>query len=176
MRCSPARTLSPSEAWQSVGGLARNPLATLRDRELADIGKKLQDQRGETYRPLQDGQQVGGVYRQSINSPAVALPLDNGIGFSFGAMATFTGEEVGSRDFWFCSRGDHVLGYPGATNTWCGPCTAPGAPSTERHVPNTSWCTTAWRSPPQHRCDGDRSSHFNSATQHKFSENRVRAR
>ncbi len=63
--------------------LARNLLATLRDRELADVGKKLQDQTGQKHRPLQDGQQVGGVYRQSIQltSGRFAL-LDNGMGFS----------------------------------------------------------------------------------------------
>ena len=63
--------------------LASNLLATLRDRELADVGKKLQEQTGQTYRQMQDGQQIGGVYRQSIQltSGRFAL-LDNGMGFS----------------------------------------------------------------------------------------------
>lgn len=62
--------------------LARNLLATLRDRELATVGKTLQDQTGQTYRPLQDGQQASGVYRQSIQlaSGRFAM-LDDGMGF-----------------------------------------------------------------------------------------------
>lgn len=63
--------------------LARNLLANLRDRELAAVGKSLQDQTGQTYRALQDGQKVSGVYRRSIQlvSGHFAL-LDDGMGFS----------------------------------------------------------------------------------------------
>ncbi len=63
--------------------LARNLLATLRDRELATVGKSLQGQAGQTYRPLQDGQQVSGIYRQSLQlaSGRFAM-LDVGMGFS----------------------------------------------------------------------------------------------
>lgn len=63
--------------------LVRNMLATLRDRELATAGKSLQDQSGQTYRPLRSGQQVRGVYRQSVQlvSGRFAL-LDDGVGFS----------------------------------------------------------------------------------------------
>jgi hypothetical protein len=63
--------------------LARNVLVTLRNRELATVGKSLQDQTGQTYRPLQDGQQASGVYRQSIQlaSGRFAM-LDDGMGFS----------------------------------------------------------------------------------------------
>ncbi len=63
--------------------LARNLLATLRDRELATVGKALQDQTGQTYRPLQDGGQASGVYRRSLQlaSGRFAM-LDDGMGFS----------------------------------------------------------------------------------------------
>ncbi|MFZ3121449.1 MAG: DUF3363 domain-containing protein [Variovorax sp.] len=63
--------------------LARNLLGTMRDRELAVVGKALQDQTGQTYRPLQDGQQASGVYRRSIQlaSGRFAM-LDDGVGFS----------------------------------------------------------------------------------------------
>jgi type IV secretory pathway VirD2 relaxase len=63
--------------------LARNLLATLRDRELAETGKALQAQTGQAYRPTHDGQQVSGIYRRSIqlNSGRFAM-LDDGIGFS----------------------------------------------------------------------------------------------
>jgi DNA-binding transcriptional ArsR family regulator len=63
--------------------LARNLLVTLRDRELAAAGKSLQDQSSRTYRPLQDGQRVDGIYRRSIQlvSGSFAL-LDEGMGFS----------------------------------------------------------------------------------------------
>lgn len=46
--------------------LARNLLATLRDRELAAVGRSLQDQTGQNYRPLQNGQRASGVYRRSL--------------------------------------------------------------------------------------------------------------
>lgn len=63
--------------------LARNLLATLRDRELANVGKELQAKTGKVYRPLQDGQQASGVYRQSLQlaSGRFAM-LDDGMGFS----------------------------------------------------------------------------------------------
>ncbi|MDP1680530.1 MAG: DUF3363 domain-containing protein [Burkholderiales bacterium] len=63
--------------------LARNFLGTLRDRELTAVGKSLQDQTGQTYRPLQDGQQSSGVYRRSIQltSGRFAM-LDDGMAFS----------------------------------------------------------------------------------------------
>jgi hypothetical protein len=63
--------------------LARNVLTTLRDRELATVGKALQDQTGQTYRPVQDGVQASGIYRRSLQlaSGRFAL-LDDGMGFS----------------------------------------------------------------------------------------------
>jgi len=63
--------------------LARNLLATLRDRELATAGKQLQDETGLSYRPVQDGQQACGIYRQSVqlNSGRFAM-LDDGRVFS----------------------------------------------------------------------------------------------
>ena len=63
--------------------LARNLLATLRDRELASAGKTLEAQTGRSFRPLKDGQLASGVYRQSIQlaSGRFAM-LDDGLGFS----------------------------------------------------------------------------------------------
>nr|WP_315425772.1 DUF3363 domain-containing protein [uncultured Albidiferax sp.] len=63
--------------------LARNLLVSLRDRELASVGKSLQDQTGQVYRALKDGQQTSGVYRHSIQlaSGRFAM-LDDGMGFS----------------------------------------------------------------------------------------------
>lgn len=63
--------------------LARNLLMTLRDQELALVGKTLQDQTGQTYRMLKDGQQAIGIYRRSIQlaSGRFAM-LDEGMGFS----------------------------------------------------------------------------------------------
>ncbi|MCU4119006.1 DUF3363 domain-containing protein [Variovorax sp. N23] len=63
--------------------LARNLLATLRDRELAAAGQSLQEQTGQTYRPLRDGQQVSGIYRRSIQLASGRFAvLDDGMGFS----------------------------------------------------------------------------------------------
>ena len=63
--------------------LARNLLVTLRDRELATVGRVLQDQTGHTHRPVTDGGQVSGVYRRSLQlaSGRFAM-LDDGMGFS----------------------------------------------------------------------------------------------
>ena len=63
--------------------LSRNLLSTLRDRELSEVGKVLQDQIGLAYRPLRDGERVSGVYRRSVQlaSGRFAM-LDDGMGFS----------------------------------------------------------------------------------------------
>ena len=63
--------------------LARNLLATLRDRDLATAGKSLQDQTGKTYRSMHEGARASGVYRRSIQlaSGRFAM-LDDGMGFS----------------------------------------------------------------------------------------------
>ncbi len=63
--------------------LARNLLATLRGRELASVGKTLEDQTDRRYRPLRDGERVDGVYRRSLQlaSGRFAM-LDDGMGFS----------------------------------------------------------------------------------------------
>ena len=63
--------------------LARNLLATLRDQELAAVGKSLQDATGLSFRPLHNGARVGGLYRRSLQlvSGRFAM-LDDGMGFS----------------------------------------------------------------------------------------------
>ena len=63
--------------------LARNLLATLRDRELAAAGKSLQDATGLSFRPIHDGARVSGLYRRSLQlvSGRFAM-LDDGMGFS----------------------------------------------------------------------------------------------
>ena len=78
--------------------LERNLLATLRDRELATMGKSLQDQTGQTYRPLRDGQEVSGVYRQSIQlaSGRFAM-LDDGMGFSLVPWRPVVEQRLGQR-------------------------------------------------------------------------------
>ena len=62
---------------------ARNLLSTLRDRELAEVGKAIQHQTGLLHRPLRDGGQASGVYRRSVQlvSGRFAM-LDDGMGFS----------------------------------------------------------------------------------------------
>lgn len=63
--------------------IARDLLATLRDRELAGVAATLATQNGQVYRPIRDGQRIGGVYRQRLQlaSGPFAL-LDDGHGFS----------------------------------------------------------------------------------------------
>lgn len=63
--------------------LARNLLATLRDRELAEVGKMIQHQTGLLHRPLREGERTNGIYRRSVQlaSGRFAM-LDDGMGFS----------------------------------------------------------------------------------------------
>lgn len=77
---------------------ARNLLATLRDRELAVVGKSLQDQSGHTYRPVQEGGRASGVYRRSIQlaSGRFAM-LDDGMGFSLVPWRPMIEQRVGRR-------------------------------------------------------------------------------
>lgn len=63
--------------------LARNLLATLRDRELTEVGKVIQYQTGLLHRPLREGERANGIYRRSVQlvSGRFAM-LDDGMGFS----------------------------------------------------------------------------------------------
>ncbi|MGJ7536968.1 MULTISPECIES: DUF3363 domain-containing protein [unclassified Variovorax] len=63
--------------------LATSLLATLRDRELAEVGKALGKETGQTYRAVQDGGQASGIYRRSIQlvSGRFAM-LDDGVSFN----------------------------------------------------------------------------------------------
>lgn len=63
--------------------LARNLLSTLRNLELAEVGKVIQQQTGLIHRPLRDGDHVNGIYRRSVQlaSGRFAM-LDDGMGFS----------------------------------------------------------------------------------------------
>lgn len=63
--------------------LARNLLATLRERELSAVGGDLAQQTGKTWHAPQDGQAASGVYRKSIQliSGRFAL-LDDGLSFT----------------------------------------------------------------------------------------------
>ncbi|KQB57098.1 MULTISPECIES: relaxase/mobilization nuclease and DUF3363 domain-containing protein [Acidovorax] len=63
--------------------LARNLLATLRNRELAQAAKSIAADTGLEHRPMADGQRVVGIYRRSVMlaSGRYAM-LDDGKGFS----------------------------------------------------------------------------------------------
>src|SRR5690606_34503843 len=63
--------------------LARNLLATLRGRELAQAAKDIAVETGLEHRPVVEGQRVAGVYRRNVMlaSGRYAM-LDDGMGFS----------------------------------------------------------------------------------------------
>ena len=63
--------------------LARNLLATLRGRELAQTAKDIAAETGLEHRPVADGQRVSGIYRRNVMlaSGRYAM-LDDGMGFS----------------------------------------------------------------------------------------------
>jgi len=62
---------------------ARNLLATLRNRELAQTAQSIAANTGLEHRPVVDGQRVAGIYRRSVMlaSGRYAM-LDDGMGFS----------------------------------------------------------------------------------------------
>jgi hypothetical protein len=63
--------------------LARNLLATLRERDLEAAAPRIVKETGLVYRPVADGERVSGIYRQNVvlTSGRFAM-LDDGIGFS----------------------------------------------------------------------------------------------
>lgn len=63
--------------------LARNLLANLRNRELADVARGITAQTGLEHRPVAEGQPVRGIYRRNVQlaSGRFAM-LDDGAGFS----------------------------------------------------------------------------------------------
>ena len=63
--------------------LARNLLATLRNRELARTAQDIAAETGLEHRPVTDGQRMAGIYRRSVIlvSGRYAM-LDDGMGFS----------------------------------------------------------------------------------------------
>lgn len=63
--------------------LARDLLATLRERELAKVAHDIAADTGLEHRPVADGQRVAGIYRRSVilASGRYAM-LDDGVGFS----------------------------------------------------------------------------------------------
>ena len=63
--------------------LARDMLSTLRDRDVAQVGRTLATQAGSEHRPVKDGDRVRGNYRRSVmlTSGRFAM-IDDGVGFS----------------------------------------------------------------------------------------------
>ena len=63
--------------------LARDLLATLRDREVVQVARALATEASLEHRPVKDGDNVCGVYRRRVTlaSGRFAM-LDDGVGFS----------------------------------------------------------------------------------------------
>ena len=63
--------------------LARDMLSTLRDRDVAQVGRTLATQAGSEHRPVKDGDSLRGIYRRSVmlTSGRFAM-IDDGVGFS----------------------------------------------------------------------------------------------
>ena len=78
--------------------LARNLLATLRDRELAVVGQRLQQETGKTWRQVRDGEAASGVYRQSVElvSGRFAV-LSDGVGFCLVPWQLVIGLQLGKQ-------------------------------------------------------------------------------
>lgn len=78
--------------------LARNLLATLRGRELAQAAKDIAAETGMDHRPVGDGQRVTGIYRRSVMlaSGRYAM-LDDGMGFSLVPWKPVIEQRLGQR-------------------------------------------------------------------------------
>ena len=62
---------------------SQNLLSSLRNRELATVGQAIQNQTGQAYRPVRDGERINGTYRRSIQLASGRFAvLDDGICFS----------------------------------------------------------------------------------------------
>jgi hypothetical protein len=87
---------------------ARNLVGTLRDRELANAGKAIQDQTGLRYRPLKDGESSSGIYRRSVQlaSGRFAM-LDDGMRFSLVPWRPVVEQRLGQQVSALC-RGETV--------------------------------------------------------------------
>lgn len=94
--------------------LARNLLATLRGRDLAQVAKDIAAETGLEHRPVADGQRVAGVYRRTVMlaSGRYAM-LDDGMGFSLVPWkpmleqrlgTQFVGTVHGASAFWEIGR------------------------------------------------------------------------
>ena len=76
--------------------LARDFLTTLRECELADVGRALAEETGLMHRPIVDGQRITGIYRRVVTlaSGRFAM-LDDGKGFSLVPWAPVIGQRLG---------------------------------------------------------------------------------
>jgi hypothetical protein len=76
--------------------LARDFLATLRERELALVAKTLAKETGLTYQPTVDGERVSGIYRRSVLLASGRFTmLDDGLGFRLVPWAPLIEKHLG---------------------------------------------------------------------------------
>ena len=78
--------------------LDRNLIATLRDRELDSVGRRLAAETGVAYLPAEPGDSVAGVYsrRLSLSSGRFAM-IDNGLGFQLVSWLPSLERELGGQ-------------------------------------------------------------------------------
>jgi hypothetical protein len=78
--------------------LARNLLATLRNRELTKTAQDITAETGLEHRPVNDGQRVAGIYRRSVMlaSGRYAM-LDDSMGFSLVPWKPVIEQRLGQR-------------------------------------------------------------------------------
>ncbi|SFN99378.1 Type IV secretory pathway, VirD2 components (relaxase) [Variovorax sp. PDC80] len=78
--------------------LARNLLATLRQRDLDAAARGIAGKTGLYYRPVADGERVSGIYRRSVQLPSGRFAmLDDGIGFSLVPWKPVIEQRMGQR-------------------------------------------------------------------------------
>jgi hypothetical protein len=75
---------------------ARNLLNTLTQRELADVAAQIADQTGLSYRPVEEGDQVSGIYRRRVDLVSGRFAhIENGREFSLAPWRSIVDRRLG---------------------------------------------------------------------------------
>jgi type IV secretory pathway VirD2 relaxase len=77
--------------------LARNLLATLRNREIGTVGKSISAETGLIHRPVADGERVSGIYWRNVQLASGRFAvLEDGVGFSLVPWKPIIDKRLGS--------------------------------------------------------------------------------
>ena len=115
---SPRRVVRIATSFASSGFAQRdgerlkvpaNLLTVLRQRDLDGVSRTLAAETGLSYRPLEDGERITGVYRRMVVAASGRFAmLDDGLGFSLVPWRPVLEQRIGQQ-LGATLRGDHVI-------------------------------------------------------------------